>query len=66
MFEESFMKLVKDKLSFDSSSNIVLNFEKRKILESQIATELKAVLRSHEDFMIDKSWLFLQKFVEKL
>jgi predicted nucleotidyltransferase component of viral defense system len=66
MFDESFMKLVKDKLSFDSSSTIDLNLEKRKILESQIATELKSVLKSNEIFNIDNTWKILKIFVDKM
>ena len=66
IFEESFVKLVKAKLSFDHSSNIDLNLEKRKILESQIITDLKPVLKLNDNFSINNSWSLLQKIAEKL
>jgi len=66
IFEESFIKLVNRKLSFDHSSNIDLNLEKRKILESQIITDLKPVLKLNDNFLINNSWSLLQKIVDKL
>lgn len=66
IFEESFIELVKNKISFDSHANIDLTLEKRKILESQIITDLRPVLKLNEDFNLEKTWSSIHDLTKKL
>jgi predicted nucleotidyltransferase component of viral defense system len=66
IFNTDFIKLVEQKISFDMTSHINLTFEKRKILESQIETDLKPVLMNGNQYLIDNTWNFLKIFVDKL
>jgi len=66
IFEESFIELVKNKISFDSHANINLTLEKRKTLESQIITDLRPVLKLNEDFNLEKTWSSIHDLTKKL
>lgn len=64
IFEESFIALVKKKISFDNHVNISLALEKRTNLESQIITDLEPVLKLNENFILEKTLLSIENFVE--
>ncbi len=56
IFEKSFIDLVKNKISFDNHTHVDLTHEKKRILESQIVTDLSPVLKSNEIFILEKTW----------
>lgn len=66
IFDESFIEIVKKKISFDNHVNIDLTLEKRKTLESQIITDLRPVLKLNEDFNLEKTWSSIHNLVKVL
>lgn len=66
VLEEKFIDIVKKKIFFDSSAVIDLSFEKTKILEAQIETDLKPVLKTGVHFTLKKSWECAQSIAKYL
>ena len=53
-------------MTADSSAKLDLTLEKKKILNSQIETDLKPVLKSGSNFSLEESWRVLQTIVQRL
>ena len=66
IFEDSFIKLVINKISFDNHVKIDVSHEKKKTLDAQIITDLRPVLKLKDEFNLENTWLHVCELAKKL
>ena len=66
IFEDSFIKLVINKIFFDNHVKIDVSLEKKKTLDAQIITDLRPVLKLKDEFNLESTWLHIYELAKKL